>query len=155
MATTTLDYLLPVLRMRLGDNDSTRYTDEWLVSSMIAAVSDLERWWGSKYFADSTLLTVERNEIYTSFVTEEPPVIQTYDEYIIVLMASIIVKSGQLENMSWSLGRWQDAEISVSNIAGGDAKKFGVTNDLAELMSILKPPIKRLFKATRNSVPEA
>ena len=141
MATTTLDYLLPVLRMRLGDNDSTRYTDDWLITAMMAAVSDLERWWGSKYFADSTLLTVERNELYTSFVTEEPPVIQTYDEYVIVLMSSIIVKSGQLENMSWSLG--------------GDAKKFGITNDLAELMSILKPPIKRLFSATRTSVPEA
>lgn len=157
MATTTLDYLLPVIRAKIGDEDSTayRYVDEWLVASMLAAVSSLERWWGSKYTADTDALTVERNELYTAFVTDEPPVIQKYDEYIIILMASIIIKTGQLEKESWGLGRWKDAEISVSNIAAGDAKKFGIEEDWKELLSYLKPPIKRLFPATRTSFPES
>jgi len=156
MATTTLDYLIPVIRMKLGDDDiaTQRYADEWLVASMLVSVKRLERWWGSKYIADSAFLTVERNDDYTNFTFDEPPVIQRYDEYIIVLMASIIVKTGNFENMSWDLSRWKDAEISVSNIASGDAKKFGIVEDLKELHEILKPPLKRTFHAIRSSFPE-
>jgi hypothetical protein len=157
MASTTVEYLLSRLRLKLGDTDSTqyRYTDAWLIVSLLSATISLQRWWDIKYLVDTDLQTITRNEDAVDlFRYEEPPVIQQIDEQPIILMAAIIIKSGQLEANSWNLGSWKDAEIAVSNIAGGDAKKESLRRDWDELMMYIVPPTKRLFKIQRLSFPD-
>lgn len=150
-----LDYLIPTLRMQLGDTNpsSYRYVDGWLRSALVTSVKSLQRWWGAKYLVDDTTKNVSRNTEDFDFNFEEPPVIMDSDERPIILMASILVKSGQLESNSWNVGSWKDAEIAVSNIEGNKAKEFGLKMDWEELKAYLMPPTKRLATALRIGHP--
>jgi hypothetical protein len=152
--TTNLDYLIDPLRMHLGDMDSTkyRYIDSWLRTALVTSVISLQRWWGSKYQIDGTY-NAFRDDTLVTFDFAEPPIIQQQDERPIILMAAILIKSGQLENNSWAVGSWRDAEIAVSNIEGSRSKQFGINLDWQELLYYLKPPQKQLFGAERNDPP--
>ena len=149
-----LDYLLPVLRLHLGDTDPAtyRYTDEWLIVALTSGVKAMQRWWGDRYLIDVTTGDVERGTGYT-FLYEDPPIVQDMDERPVILMSSILVKSGQLESNSWNVGSWKDAEIAVSNIEGNKAKMFGVGLDWEELKMYILPPTKRLSGALRLAHP--
>jgi hypothetical protein len=149
--TTTLDYLREPLRMHLGDSDSSRYTDTWLDTALISSVEALQKWWDYKYLLD-TNDNAYRNPNHR-YLFSEPPVIQDGDNRPIVLMASIIIKSGDLENMAWNLGSWRDAEISYSNIQSGRTKNNSLERDWRELTDILKPPQKRLSGAKKGHLP--
>ena len=150
MTTATMDTLLPILRLKLGDTDSTsyRYIDDWLRTSLEASVSALSRYWDSKYIMESG--DIVRNSAYAYFETTTP-VIQVKDAWIIILMASVIVKSGQLENLSWDIGSWHDSELSFSNIATGQQKDLSLKKDLDELASYIKVPTKRPVLSIRTA----
>lgn len=150
MATTYLTTLIRRLRLQIGDTDSSsyRYTDEQLELSLIASVEALQPWWNYRYRLDSED-RIYRNENVT-FKYAEPPVIQRSDIRPIILMASIIVKSGSLENLAYSLGAWRDAEISYSNIESGRSRDRSLLRDKEELENILKPPQKRLYGSRKT-----
>lgn len=151
---TDLDYLIPELRARLGDTDETayRYLDEWLRVSLVSALKAMQRWWRIKYVIDETTYTVTRYSGST-FIFDEPPVIQQQDETPILIMASILTKSGVLQNNSWTVGSWRDAEIAVSNIEGSRIKDSSLDRDWKELEYYLLPPTKKLTGVIRTSVP--
>lgn len=153
--TTNIDYLIEPLRLHLGDIDAAnyRYTDEWLRTALVTAVIALQRWWSGKYLIDA-LYNCYRNPAYLYFEQSEPPVIQQKDERPIVLMASILVKSGSLEANSWNVGSWRDAEIAVSNIETSRSKEFSLKLDWDELKDYILPPRKRLFRPIRLAIPE-
>jgi len=138
---TDLNYLIPRLRLKLGDLDpaSYKYLDEWLHASLIASVDALQRWWADKYQID--------NDDRVS------PDIERRDIQPIILMASIILKSGSLENFSWNVGSWRDAEISFSNIEGGRNKSESLRRDWEELTQLLPPPNKKLAGAVKGHLP--
>ncbi len=150
---TNLDYLIDFLRLHLGDTDSAsyRYLDEWLRTALVISVKELQRWWNYRYLLDSNY-NVYRNPNHV-FIFAEPPIIQDADEKPIILMASIIIKKGSLENNSWEVGSWRDAEISYSNIEGNRAKLESLRNDWEQLTAILKPPTKRLAQTKKGSLP--
>jgi len=150
---TNLDYLIVDLRLHLGDTDATayRYTDAWLRTSLVMSVKALMRWWNYKYLIDSDY-NASRNSRIT-FLFPAPPTIEYGDEYPIVLMASIIIKEGSLENSSWNTGSWRDAEIAYSNIEGNKARTASLKQDWETLESILKPPQKRLAQSKKGSTP--
>lgn len=150
----SLDYLIPLLRLHLGDTDplTYRYMDEWLSTSLITAIKAMQRWWGFRYLVEDGTNSVSRGTDYT-FLYDEPPLIQTNDERPLILMAAILVKSGQLESNSWNVGSWKDAEIAVSNIEGNKAKTFGLSMDWEELKMYILPPTKRLSGALRVAHP--
>lgn len=154
--TTDLDYLIPELRFRIGDTDDTayRYLDSWLRVALVSALKALQRWWRVRYTIDETTYTVSRfgSSIFT---VEEPPVIQQNDEVVIVSMASILIKSGTLQNSAWTLGSWRDAEIAVSNIEGGRIRDASLMRDWNELQMYLTPPSKKLAVPARESIPGA
>lgn len=154
--TTDLDYLIPELRARLGDTDETayRYLDEWLRVSLVSALKALQRWWRIRYTIDETTYVVSRYEGST-FLFDEPPVIQQQDETPIVIMASILTKSGVLQNSSWAIGSWRDAEIAVSNIESGRLRDSSLARDWEELGYYILPPTKRLTGVVRTSIPGA
>lgn len=151
-----LSDLIYDLRIHLGDmNPSTyRYTDEWLHVALESSIKALQRWWGNKYVFNTTGDHIIRNPDYTGFVATSPPEIQDRDIRPIILMASILIKSGQLESNSWNVGSWKDAEIAVSNIEGNRAKEFGIKLDWEELKMYVLPPTKRLVGALRIAHPE-
>lgn len=155
MATGTLDELIPTLRLKLGDTEPTtyRYLDAWLKTALQASVSALARYWGAKYLLDD-LGDVYRNTLYIDWEFDSPPIIQFKDGWIIVLMAAIIVKSGQLENLAWDIGSWRDAELSFSNIESGKQKDASLARDIEELNNYLKVPKKRPVVPIRISYTE-
>lgn len=153
---TDLDYLIPSLRWRLGDIDSSnyRYLDEWLRVSLVSALKVLQRWWGIRYVIDETTYVVSRFSGST-FDFDEPPVIQAMDENPIVLMAAILTKEGSLENASWTTGSWRDAEYAVSNIEGSRVRDGNLSRLWDELLFYITPPTKRLTGVIRTSIPGA
>jgi hypothetical protein len=154
--TTDLDYLIPELRVRLGDTDSTayRYLDSWLRVSLVSALKALQRWWRIRYTIDEADYTVSRYPLST-FSVDAPPVIQQMDENPILIMATILTKSGVLQNSAWTVGSWRDAEIAVSNIEGARVRDSSLARDWNELLWYLQPPTKRLMIGTRDSIPGA
>ena len=150
--TDILSSLIPVLRLKLGDTNplTYRYLDAWLVTSLEASLSLLARYWGSKYLLTSTGV-VYRNTAYIDFTEVSPPIIQFKDEWIIILAASIIVKSGTLENLSWSISSWRDSELQFSNLQSGKEKSTSLDRDIDELSKFLRSPIRRPVAAVRNS----
>ncbi len=153
MATTTLDYLIPELRLHLGDIDPAtyRYTDVWLLVALKMSIKTLGRWWNFKYLYDTTLETASRNP-QTTFILAEPPVIEPQDERPILLMASIIIKEGSLEANSWNAGSWKDAEISFSNLEGSRSKQLSLQKDWEELNLLLSAPTQRLAQPVKGSL---
>jgi hypothetical protein len=151
---TNLDYLIDRLRLHLGDTDATnyRYLDEWLRTALVSAVKDLERWWNFKYLID-TDNNVTRNEHTYTYLFPEPPIISNEDERPIILMSAIIIKGGQLENLSWDFASWRDAEISYSNLESGRSKDKSLDRDWTDLKSYLKPPQSRLAWPRKRSLP--
>lgn len=146
--------LLFELRLHLGDYDPTsyRYMDKWLVTSLLLAVKSLQKWWNYRYLVDFNTEDVYRNPNIV-FEYAEPPVIQDSDVRPIILMASIIIKKGQLENSAWSTGSWRDNEISVSNIEGSRVRQTSLNDDWNELKDLLRPPQKKLAQAVKGRLP--
>lgn len=151
-----LSYLIPQLRLRIGDLDGSRYVDDWLNVALISAFNALQGWWDYKYkvnitYSGSTIQDYKVSRYKTSlFQTEEPPVIEPSDEHATVLYASILVLGGYLEQNAWNLGSWRDNEISVSNIEGGRALREKLRSLWEELTSIYKPPSRKLARAKRT-----
>ena len=141
-----------MLRMELWDVNSAnyRYTDEWLDIALIQSVKSLQRWWLNRYLVDSTNLIISRNPDST-FVQDEPPVIDAADEMPVILMAAFLVKEGSLENSAWSTATWRDAEYYVSNVEGGKLRDAGLKRTWDRLLMYLKPPQKRLNSGARET----
>lgn len=153
---TNLDYLLPHLRFKLGDIDSTnyRYLDEWLLLALVGAIESLATRWNFKYLLEisGTTYDVYRNPSIP-FQLPSPPIVQQGDERPIVLMAAIMVKEGSMENASWSFGSWRDQEIYYSNIESSKAKDISLQRDLEELESIVGKARDRLAQPKKGSLP--
>lgn len=152
---TTVTYLLPYLRLKIGDLNpaSYRYTDEWLTNSLLMAVSQLGRWWNFKYTVDITTNLVSRNTVYDHFIFPEPPTIEQGDEQIIITMAAYVILEGSLENSAWNIQSWRDNEIAVSNLESGRIRAGNLQKLWDELTSMLTPPSKKLVGTLKGSLP--
>jgi len=153
MATESLDYLIPRLRLQLGDINASsyRYLDEWLLLALVASVESLQRWWNFRYLVNDDDQVYRNTAIAFSLV--EPPVVQASDTRPIILMASIILKKGDLQSVSWNIGSWRDSEISYSNIEGGKERQSSLKDDWTELTQLLTPPTKKLTQSNKMSLP--
>lgn len=148
---SNIDYLIPYLRLKLGDVNATRYETSWLRTALLLAVRVSQRYLNNKYLIDDQN-NVYRNPYYPYF-TQEYGIIEARDEPIIVLLAAIIVLEGSLENSAWDAVSWRDNEISFSNL-----EQFRTRGDILgrmvdELNSLLLPPVKRLAKPVRVGMP--
>lgn len=151
---SNIEYLLPFVRLKLGDiNPSAyRYADEWLIKSMTLAIKSLQRYWNFKYLIDENNI-VSRNANSDLFVMASPPIIESADEYVIVLMSTIITLEGSLENSAWDTSSWSDAEIRYTNIDAGRIRDANLKRLIDELNSIILPPTKKLARARKLSLP--
>ena len=150
---TNLDYLIDELRFQIGDTTvgSYRYIDSWLRTTLVSAVKASSRWLNDKY-----ILTEEYN-VYRNpniaFEFDSPPIIEHRDERVIILLASIIIKQGSLQNAAWDVSSWKDREISYSNIESGKQLEKSILRDWEELTSLVKIPVKRLARTIKNTLP--
>lgn len=151
--TTNLDYLIPYVRLRLGDtnSDAYRYLTDWIQTALIASITTLGNWWNIKYLVNSSD-EVYRNT-YCNFTFSEPPVVEPQDNQVIVLMATYIILEGSLENSAWDFVSWRDAEISFSNLESSRARSNTLARLWAELTSTMKVPTKKLARTMKGSLP--
>lgn len=153
MVTTDLAQYTERLRLHLGDTNesSPRYLAEWLRVALVAGVELLMPRWNFKYLLN------DEDDVYRNpninFVLPEPPVIERSDVWPIILQASIIIKEGSLENMSWNFVAWRDAEISYSNLESSRAKDQSVERDIKLLDSMLPWRAKRLAQPRKGHLP--
>ena len=154
ITSTNLDYLLPFLRQRLGDTTigEYRYTDEWLMTALVAAVWALQPRWSRKYLTDENNDAV-RNTTEWVYADSEPPVIQPQDVEPLILQAAIVVLEGSLESYSWHLGSWRDAEIYYSNVESGRIKDKNIKRLIEALDAFMPPRNKRLKYSLKGSLP--
>ena len=159
MATTTLDYLIPDVRLRIGDlTEPYRYLDAWLLNALIMATKNFQRYSKAggqiKYLLDNAN-AVYRNTLYLYFETDEATsgVIEDKDEPILSLMAAIIVLEGSLESSAWNTVSWKDAEISFSNLESARTRSSMLDRLMDELDKLLPSPTKRLATPLKSSLP--
>ncbi len=154
---TTLDYLIPELRFRIGDIDPAtyRYLDQWLLIALIVAVKKFYKYYNPpKYFIDASNV-VTRNPASLRFTTDETVegTIETVDEPILVLLAAIGTVGGSLESSAWSIVSWKDAEISFNNNESGRLQSDVLKGWQQELNDLIKAPMKRLATTGKQSLP--
>lgn len=151
--TTNLFEFTERLRLHLGDMDSTSYTyaNEWLRVALISSVEALMPRWNFKYLLDT------EDDVYRNasirFLFQAPPVVERGDIWPIIIQAAIIIKEGSLENLSWNLGAWRDAEISYSNLEGSRTKDRSIERDIEILDSMLPWRSKRLASPIKGHLP--
>lgn len=146
-----LNGFIPYVRLQIGDTnpDTYRYTDEWIQTSLILAVKILQRYWNFRYLIDDTG-DVTRNPNTSFLFPETDGVIQNSDEFPIILMASIIILEGSLENSAWDAVSWKDNEISFSNLERYRSRGDTLKRLIDMLNDILLPPTKKLARAKSN-----
>lgn len=149
---TNLSQYIERLRLHLGDYTAPyRYTDAWLETALVASVETLMPRWNYKYLLNTD------NDVYRNpnidFLFSSPPIIERGDIIPIVLQASIVIKEGSLESMSWSFASWRDAEIQYSNLEGSRAKDASLQRDIDLLDQMLPPRGKRLAQPQKGHLP--
>lgn len=145
---TDLDYLIPDLRLHLGDTvEPYTYAESVLRHALVNACKTLMKKWRNRYIIDSSYV-VSRNTTVV-FEISSPPVIQYSDERAFILQASIIIKSGNLTNSANNYGSWKDDEISYSNIAAASTARGSLETDMMELDEWLR---RRLFGTSKQSL---
>jgi len=152
---TNLDNLIPFVRLRVGDLNpsSYRYLDSWIRTALVASIDKLTKWWNYKYLLDSNF-NAYRNSNYLSFTYDESiyGVIEPGDKDVLILMATIILLEGSLENSAWNFHSWRDAEISYSNLEQSRTRNEILSKLWDELYNTLKPPVKKLARSRKQRV---
>ena len=140
---TDLDYLIPELRLYMSDYSTPyTYTDELLRMCLVNALKALGRLWHNRYFiaydaATDTYVTTRNGDIAT-FIQNEPPVVETADEAVIILQAAIVLKSAVMYDSTWDIASWKDDEVSYSNLQGGKLRNDSLLRDQELLKELLK-----------------
>lgn len=149
-----LVYLLPYLRLRIGDTNPSayRYLDDWLVVALNLGFKKSERYFNHKYLIDEQN-NISRNPNSPKFIFPEPPILESADEYLLVLFAAIIVLEQSLENSAWDAASWKDAEISYSNLESFRSKNENLNRLITELNELVISPNRRLAQALKSSLP--
>lgn len=151
MATVNPAYLIPYIRLMIGDTnpDSFRYVNEWLEVALQSSIKS--SWFNNKYTIDGSGLVSRNSDAW--FDTQEPPVILQADERPIVLLAAVTVLEGSLENSAWNLATWRDNEISFSNLEGGRVRDANLQRLWNELLSLVQQPTKKLAGTLKGDLP--
>ncbi len=148
--TDDLDFLVSDLRLLIRDQTAPyKFTDLTLRQALYAAVRTLGRRWRFRYMLAEDG-TISRNTNLTTFLEDEPPIIEFPDQEIILLQACIIMKSAEIYGSSWDVASWRDDEISYSNIQGAKTRDESIKRDIELLEKLLK---QRLHPGRVQSLP--
>lgn len=148
---TDLDFLIPFVRFHMGDLETRRYTTDTIRTALIYGFKLLQRRMNNKYLIDVNNTTVTRNTAMSYYFKEDaPPVIESRDQAAFILQASILLKSGIMQDSSWQVAAWRDDEISYSNLQADRSRRLGLDRDREMLEEFFK---LRLFAGRRQALP--
>lgn len=178
---TNVDYLIPTVRMKIGDFDGTRFSDSIVRTSIITAIKMLQRKWGSRYlvFDQSSLdPSTEAPSGYVAafvlgsvqyipsglmdndvlrnpsvaFSHGSAPIISQEDEYAVVLAASITMRRAQLTSSAESFQIWSDGEYSFSNASKARSLGSLLESEERELEQLFRSRLKSAVRGDRVPV---
>lgn len=142
---TNLDYLIPRLRMAIGDIAGDKYSDVLLRTALTYGVNSLESRWYSRYqiFWDYIVAPDQPDDKpgyiwahtthgdayipeglaegsafrnpFIAFTQKSPPTIQSDDEEIILLSAQLILLKAQIRSSADSFVSWSTEDIRYNN----------------------------------------
>jgi len=153
---TNLDDLISFVRLRIGDLTTPyRYLDSWIRTALVAGVDKLSKWLNFKYLLDSNFNIYRNPSAMGVFIFPEDTfgIIEPGDKDAIILIASIILLEGSLENSAWNFQSWRDSEISYSNLEQSRTRNDILKSLWDELYKTLKPPTKKLARAIKGNLP--
>lgn len=152
---TNLDYLIPAVRMHVGDLTSTAFSDTILRTALVYGMQSLGPRWNNRYFImlsgmaldDHTLSTpagtitvdVIPNEYdafrntYQTFESEAPPVLEQTDQTPLLLSAAILVRKSALTSTISAFSAWSTPDLSYSNVQSSKAILLLIEEDVKAL----------------------
>lgn len=166
---TNLDYLIPFVRVRMGDISSPpQYSDPFIRTALVNAIPSLSQKWTWKYFIYTSSLNRGGNLVETpagiveltplpneydivrnpaaTFTMSPPPVIEQNDESIIVLAATILLRRALLASSTSVFTNWSTPDFSYSNVASAKTMIEALTaeqQELDERLRVYATPRKR------------
>ena len=146
ITSSNLDYLLPVLRLQVGDPAGTVFSDPLLLTGLVNGVKMLGSRWGSKYLIDNSN-NVYRNTAVT-FTYTSPPIVEQQDETAIVLAASVLVRRSALTSSSSAFTNWSTPDLSFSNVQSSRAILELLKSDEEALNLFFKGKLGKAIKQT-------
>lgn len=173
-----IDYLIPGVRLHIGDTSETQYSDSLIRSALVYGIKQLQRRWGNRYliYASGIESNPQPSDVPAGYVAANLPdgqgliplglsvndvfrnPFQTFtdpgtqisqeDEYPIVLVASMLLMKSVYTSSIQSFQNWSDGEFSFSNVASARAYQSTLSSLQLELDSYFK---KRLASPARDS----
>lgn len=146
ITSSNLDYLLPALRLQVGDPAGTTFSDSLLLTGLVNGVKMLASRWNSKYLIDSNN-DVYRNTAVT-FKYTSPPIVEQQDEIAIILAASILVRRSALTSSSAAFTNWSTPDLSFSNVQASKTLLDLLKADEEQLTLFFKGKLGKVLKQT-------
>jgi hypothetical protein len=146
ITSSNLDYLLPALRLQVGDPNETVFSESLLLTGLVNGVKMLGSRWGSKYLIDSN------NDVYrntaVSFTYNSPPVVEQQDEIAIVLAASVLVRRSALTSSASAFTNWSTPDLTFSNVQASKTLLDLLKSDEEQLNMFFKGKLGKTVKQT-------
>lgn len=168
--TTNLDYLIPDVRLRVGDIDGTLFSDNLIRTGLVSSVKYLQHLWGDRYLiytsgiiSSGTIVNVPQgtcdlgytpNEYdvirncYAVFESVPPPILDQDDEQAIVIAAGMLVRRSVIQSSTTAFTNWTTPDLSISNIQSAKMLTEMLKMDKEELDSFFKRRLARPVKST-------
>lgn len=146
VTSSNLDYLLPALRLQVGDPAGTVFSDSLLLTGLVNGVKMLASRWNSKYLIDANN-DVYRNTAVT-FTYASPPIVEQQDEIAIILAASILVRRSAITSSSSAFTNWSTPDLSYSNVQSSKALLDLLKSDEEALNLFFKGKLGKALKQT-------
>lgn len=148
ITSSNLNYLLPALRLQVGDPTGSVFSDSLLLTGLVNGVKMLGSRWGDKYLIDSNN-DVYRNTALT-FTYPEPPIIEQRDEIAVLLAASILVRRSAITSSSAAFSNWSTPDLSYSNVQAAKTLVDMLRTDEAALEQFFKSKLGKTVKQSIN-----
>lgn len=172
--TTNVDYLIPDIRLRIGDLDSVVFSDVIVRTALINGIKFLQSKWHSRYqiYASGMIIYPQPNDMpgfiyaglpdgygyipsglnindvfrnpYQTFIDTGTTVVVQMDEYPITLAAMLFLRESLLSGSAQTFVNWSDGQYSYSNVAS--------SNIMSKLSSGSWDELNAYFKARRSGV---
>ena len=152
---TNLDYLIPAVRMHVGDLTSTVFSDSILRTALVYGVQSLGPRWNNRYLImmsgmmldDHTISTPVGNitvdvipneydafrNTYQTFASEDPPVLEQTDQTPLLLSAAMLVRRSALTSSMSAFSAWSTPDLSYSNVQSSKALLLLIEEDAKAL----------------------
>ena len=172
ITSSNLDYLIPPVRLHLGDPSGSIFSDTVILTGLVFGVKMLQTRWSNRYFiytsdmhVSGTLINTPNGQFdigytpnvndalrnpFIPFVSTSPPIIDQNDEPAIVLAAAILVRKSAITSSVSAFSSWSTPDLSVSNIQSGKVLVDMLRNDEEALNELFK---RRLGKSVKDTFP--